>query len=195
MQMTRRANYLSINQGGKGIPYGGVARENGDVNHGFKYVKGDDEALRSIPELLRDPALLDLALDINASETGLFSIGCVSDSVQDDRGHRDSGYIEFAINSRSAIADAQSYFPLFFHFDRLLHSSKFSVPASFNWELSGATFFECNHAVGFTCSVFVNTGYVQSREEAGQNWTDSLSVLGYFLRSVPPEHDDFLYPQ
>lgn len=195
--MTTYSNYLTIKHRGKGIPYGGTgeAREDGDANYGFKYVKGDDAALCQIPELVRDPALLQLALAINSAQTGLFTVGCVSGPVDDDRGHRDSGYIEFAINSRSAIADAQNYFPMFFHFDRFLHDSKFSAPAAFNWELEGATFLESDHSSGFTCSITINTHYSVSREEATHIWEESLEALGYFLRSVPPERQDFLYPQ
>lgn len=170
-------------------------REDGDANCGFTYVKSDEAALRKIPELVKDPALLQMALAINAPETGLFTIGCASEPVDDDRGHRDSGYMEFAINSRSAIADAQSYFPIFFHFDRFLHEAKFSAPTQFNWELEGATFLECDNSTGFTCSVTINTHYSTTREEATHLWSESLEALGYYLRSVLLEHQDFLYPQ
>lgn len=195
--MITYTNYLSIRHRGKPIPYGGdgVLREDGDANYGFKYVKGDETGLRAIPELAKDPALLDLALAINSSQTGLFTVGCVSGPVEDDRGHRDSGYIEFAINSKSAIADAQSYFPIFFHFDRFLHEEMFSASCHFNWELEGGTFTECGNTSGFTCAIFINTGYSSTREEASQVWTESLAALAYFLQSVPAEQSDFIYPQ
>jgi hypothetical protein len=195
--MTTYINQLSIRQRGKAIPYGGngVLRDDGDTNYGFKYVKGNETALRAIPELARDPALLALALALNAKQTGLFSVGCVSGPVDDGHGHRDSGYIEFAINSKSAISDAASYFPLFFHFDRFLHETKFSGPTSFNWELEGATFLECGDAAGFTCTIIMNTNYSATREEATRDWAESLGALGYFLQNVPTERTDFLYPQ
>jgi hypothetical protein len=195
--MTPYSNYLSIRHRGKPIPYGsdGVPREDGDANHGFKFVKGDEAALRAIPELTKDPALLELALAINGPQTGLFSVGCVSGPIDDENGHRDCGYIEFVINSKSAISDAKSYFPIFFHFDRFLHEAKFSTPTSFNWELEGVTFTESEDASGFTCAIFINTGYSPTREEATHIWTKSLGALAYFLQSVPPEHNDFIYPQ
>lgn len=195
--MIAYTNYLSIRHRGKPIPYGGngVLRDDGEANHGFKYVKGDDAALRAIPELTKDPALLELALAINAPQTGLFSIGCVSGAVDDERGHRDCGYIEFAINSKSAIADAQSYFPIFFHFDRFLNDARFSAPAHFNWELEGATFMESDDSSGFTCAIFINTGYSQTREEATHIWSESLGALANFLKNVPAEQSDFIYPQ
>lgn len=197
MNTTAYANYLSIRHRGKPIPYGGdgVLRDDGDANYGFKYVKGNETALRVIPELVNDPALLDLALAINSPQTGLFTIGCVSGPVDDERGHRYSGYIEFAINSKSAIADAKSYFPIYFHFDRFLHEAKFSAPVHFNWELEGATFTESNDSTGFTCAIFINTGYSPLREEASRIWTESLRALAYFLQSVPAEKSDFIYPQ
>ena len=195
--MTAYSNYLSIRHRGKPIPYGGdgVLRDDGDANHGFKYVKGDETALRAIPELAKDSALLDLALAINSPQTSLFTVGCVSGSVDDERGHQDSGYIEFAINSKSAIADAKSYFPIYFHFDRFLHDAKFSASAHFNWELEGATFTESDNSTGFTCAIFINTGYSQTREEASHIWTQSLGALAYFLQSIPVERNDFIYPQ
>lgn len=195
--MTRHSNYLSIRHRGKAIPYGGdgVPREDGHANHGFKYVKGDDTALRSIPELTDDPDLLELALAINAPQTGLFSIGCVSGQEHDDRGYRHHGYMEFAINSRSAIVDAKNYFPIFFRFDRFLIDARFSAPTSFNWDLEGATFSECDDSAGFTCSIFINTDYSQTRESATNIWSESLGALGYFLQSVPPERRDYLYRQ
>ena len=195
--MTRHSNYLSIRHRAKPIPYGGdgVLREDGDANYGFKYDKGDEAALRAIPELAKDSALLDLALAINSHQTGLFSVGCVSGPIDDDQGHRDSGYIEFAINSKSAIADAKNYFPIFFHFDRFLHTSNFSAPTSFNWELEGATFTEYSNSSGFTCTIFINTGYSATREEATHIWAESLGALAHFLQSVPSESSDFIYPQ
>jgi hypothetical protein len=197
MDTAKYANYLSISQRGKGIPYGGtgVLRDDGDTNYGFKYLKGNEPGLRQVPELVKDAALLRLALAINHSETGLFSVGCVSGQSQDHNGFRGCGYMEFAINSHSAIADAMNYFPLFFHFDRFLHESKFSIPTRFEWELQGATFTECGPSSGFTCSVFVNTPYSHSKEEADHAWSQSLEGLGYYLKSVPPERNDFLYPQ
>lgn len=195
--MTRHSNHLSIRHRGKAIPYGGVGvlREDGDANHGFKYVKGDDTALRSIPELAHDPDLLELALAINAPQTGLFSIGCVSGQEKSGRGHRTHGYMEFAINSRSAIVDAKSYFPIFLRFDHFLNDVGFSAPASFNWELEGATFVECDDSVGFTCSIFIDTDYSPTRESAAGVWSESLGALGYFLQSVPPDRRDYLYRQ
>lgn len=195
--MTAYSNNLSIRHRGKPIPYGGdgVLRDDGDANYGFKYVKGDETALRSIPELVKDPALLDLALAINSPKTGLFTVGCVSGRIDDERGHRDSGYIEFAINSKSAIADAKSYFPIYFHFDRFLHDANFSAPAHFNWELEGATFTESENSSGFTCAIFINTGYSPTREDASHIWTESLGALAYILQSIPVEQSDFIYRQ
>jgi hypothetical protein len=187
-------NRLSINHKHKGVPYGGIGevRDDGDANYGFKDAKGDLSVLDQIPELRRDPALMDLAKSINAPHTGLFSIGCVSGEVSDQSGFRHSGYIEFSLNSASAIADARNYFPLFFHFDRLLHENSFPGRVVFHWELQLVTFIEAN-ASGFTCSIFVNTHYSETKLAADKAWTDALGVLGRFLGSVPAEHTDPIY--
>jgi hypothetical protein len=195
--MTSYSNAMMITHRHKGIPYGGDghAREDGDANFGFRYLKDNAIRLREIPELAKDAALCQLAIAINGLQTGLFTIGSASGPVHDEHGHRDSGYIEFAINSRSAIADAQSYFPIYFHFDRYLHESAFSAPTAFIWELQPATFIECDDATGFTCSIILNTHYSASREEAAHVWAESLDALAHYLQSVPPARQDFLYPQ
>ncbi|HKU19261.1 MAG TPA: hypothetical protein VJP80_08460 [Candidatus Saccharimonadales bacterium] len=188
-------NYLTINHRGKGIPYGGLgeAREDGDANFGFRYAKNNESLLKQIPELQTDVHLYRLAAAINAAETWLFTIGSGSYPIQDEHGHRYSGYMEFAINSKSAIADAQSYFPIFFHFDLFLKEKNFPVSISYCWELQPACFIECDNANGFTCSVFINTDYSDLQQEAHDTWANALSVLGVYLRNVQSQRSDFLY--
>ena len=113
-------NQLSLNHALKTIPYGGTGeiREDGDANYGFKDIKGDNTLLFDIPELKRDSALMTLVRAINAPQTGIFSIGCVSDSVEKNQSFRNSGYIEFSFNSASYIAEASNYLPLFFKVER-----------------------------------------------------------------------------
>ncbi len=194
--MSPYKNTLEINHRSKGIPYGGTGqvREDGDANYGFKYVKGNDALLLQIPELTRDHDLLELVRAINAPETGLFSVGCVSAPVEDRNGFRKSGYVEFALNSISGIADAQNYFPIFFHFDRTLNERSFKVAVSYFWEIQPGVFFERN-APGFTCSIILNTHYAKTQDEANAAWTDALSVLASFLRGVPGLSTDFIYAQ
>lgn len=190
------SNTLELNHRPKDIPYGGTGelREDGDANYGFKYIKGNEQLLLQIPELQRDAALFELVRAINDPVTGLFTIGCVSDSVEDSNGFRRSGYVEFAINSASSIADASNYFPVFFHFDRGLHQSQFPVAVAFAWELQPCTFTAAG-ASGFTCSIIINTHHSQNREEAWSAWSNSLAMLASYLKSVPPERQDFLYQQ
>lgn len=199
MQMSTRppyTNHLSLLQEVKCIPYGGsgVLRVDGDGNFGFKDLKGKPELLASVPELIRDGALLRLVEAINRNETGLFSIGCVSGPVEEGNRFRHSGYVEICINSAAAIADARAYFPFWFHFDGLLHRNAFKGKVAFDWELQPATFLEAK-AVGFTCSIFVNTHYSKNRDDADATWSEALSILGAFLGSIPQEHADKLYGQ
>lgn len=189
-------NQLSLNQKHKGVPYGesGEVREDGDVNYGFKDIKSNPELLIEIPELKRDRNLMGLVQSINTTQTGLFSVGCVSGSVEDENGFRHSGYVEFSLNSASAIADARNYFSLFFHFDCMLHEGQFPGKVVFDWELQPVTFIEAN-ATGFTCSIIVNTHYSTTKEEAEVAWADALSVLQYFLGSIPREYTDLIFGQ
>lgn len=190
-------NYLTINHRSKGIPYGGFGeiREDGDTNFGFRYAKDNDLLLRQIPELQNDAHLYQLAAAINTAETGLFTIGSGSYPIQDEHGYRYSGYMEFVINSRSAIADAQSYFPIFFHFDRILEEREFKARVSYCWELQPVCFIECDNANGFTCSIIINTDYFDLRQESDDAWANALGILELYLHSIPRQGNDFLYPQ
>lgn len=187
-------NSLAISNSGKGIPYGGIgeARADGSENHGFRLLKGSLERLSEIPELREDDALRDLVAAINAPETGLLSVGCGSYPVVADGGHRVTGYIEFAFNSVEGITDAGNYFPMFFHFDRMLFDQKFDLNVRFNWELMGASFREVP-AEGFTMTVFVNTGFHGSPDSARDTWADALGALTYFLGHIPPRSGPTLY--
>ena len=189
-------NQISLNWKPKGVPYGGAGevREDGDANHGFKDVKGNLALLREIPELNQDRYLNGLVHAIIAPRTGLFSIGCASDPVEDQNGFRHSGYVEFSINSASAIADSRNYFPFFFHFDHMLHEGQFSKKVVFDWEFQPVTFIDAK-ATGFTCSVIVNTHYSTTKEEAEAAWADALGVLQQFLGSIPREHNDLIFGQ
>lgn len=194
MPERRYTNVLTINHDGKGIPYGGSGepREDGSANYGFKNLKGALERLSEIPELEADAALFSLIEAINQPDTGLLSIGCVSGAVADERGHRVSGYVEFAFNSETLIADATHYFPVFFHFDRALLEDAFAYDVHFYWELMGATFHEAQ-AAGFTASVTINTGYHETPQAAQTAWDEALSTLARFLSSIPPGPGRRLY--
>ncbi len=119
-------------------------------------------------------------------------MGCVSAHVDETAGFRDSGYVEFALNSRNLIADATNYFPLFFQFDRGLHVCEFPTMVQFAWELEPVIFHERDDAAGFTCSIFLNTYHLPTREEADAAWSNSLGFLGDFLNSVPRTNTDKL---
>ena len=115
-------NILVMAHKSKGIPYwgSGKPRSDGDMNYGFQDLKGQPELLDDVPELQTDAALRSLMAAISGRGIGLFSVGCLSAMIHDEHGHRMTGYVEFALNSARAAADAASYFPIFFHFDRHL---------------------------------------------------------------------------
>jgi hypothetical protein len=185
---------LEISHRPKAIPYGGsgIRRSDGGANFGFKNLKGYPEFLDDVPELKRDAALRLLVSAINAPETATFSIGCLSAPVEDEHGYRVTGYVEFALNSRRAIADAANYFPAFFHFDRMLHRGAFVERVVFNWELAPAVFTDAG-CEGFTAAIFVNTDYYPSRAEARACWERSLAVLQRFLSTSTIPDDDPVY--
>jgi hypothetical protein len=174
-------NFLSISEIGKGVPYGGGGpRPDGSVNHGFRPLKGDLQAVALIPEAEGDGALGMILRKINAVDSCLFSVGCLSADVEDPNGRRVTGYVEFAINDKQLVNDATRYFQIFFHFTQRLVEMKFSEQVRFNWELIGVTF-RGQDCFGFTCRIIINTFFYPSREEAQACWQKSLDVLGDHL--------------
>ena len=177
---------LTIGHQGKGIPYGGRGepREDGTANYGFKNLKGNPHLLAEVPELADDSALFQLIDGINRPNTGLVSVGCAAWLYSEDRGHRRAGYVEFAINTAEAVADARNYFPLFFKFDRMLHEANFAETVGYNWELDSANFYPAN-VDGFTCSIWIHAAYYPSPEEAKEAWQRALHPLIPFLSNYP----------
>lgn len=188
-------NFLCINQKHKPIPYGGdgVVREDGEANYGFVCLKGALESVDVVPELVRDAAMRQLAIATNGQTTNLLSVGCLSSSVSEEGRHRYTGYFEFAFNSRSAIADAQNYFPMFFHFDRMLATIADLRPVTYHWELQPCTFIERENATGFSCGVTVNTHWVSSLDAARSDWEQAVGHLTHFLQQVGPPSTDPIY--
>jgi len=177
-------SYLSINERGKGIPYGGCKREDGNINHGFSPLKRNQYSIDNIPEANDDMALKSALHKMNDEKTGIFTIGCVSSPVSDTNGHRISGYIEFAFNYVELVADAQNYFPLFFHFNKWLKNHGMIDDVKFDWELEGAHFFEKN-CDGLTCSVIVNIRYCECEEKAQELWKSAICILSDYLETIP----------
>ncbi len=182
-------NYLSIHQSGKGVPYGGSdPRQDGTQNFGFKNIKGTPQGVALIPELHDDAPMRELVAALARPDVGVFTIGCVSGPAERNGEVQLCGYVEFCLNSQSAIGDASAYFPPFFHFDRFLHKTGFSTPVMFTWELMGATFDE-EQVHGFTCTVYVNTDYCDSRAQAEVWWAESMACLREGLCTIPPYTD------
>lgn len=186
-------NTLAIGSHFKGIPYGPVKHDDGHENYGFKLLKGRADLIDTIPELQKDPDLRNLVAQINSRETGLLTVGCLSEPIQDENGFRKTGYVEFALNSRSAIADAANYFPIFFHFARALQENKFEHRMGYDWELEPATFRQCESATGYTCTIYLNSWFASDSEASTRIWSASLGSLAQYLSGVSQTHDDPLY--
>lgn len=187
MKVANHTNVLIIDQSGKGIPYGGTGelRPDGNANYGFKNLKGHPERIATIPELEADDALRDIVTSINLPGSAFATVGSGSWPVDEDEGNRVTGYVEFAFNSAVQAADAGSYFPVFFHFDRALHTLKFVDRVHFRWELMGARFVMLQIS-GFTVSVTINTDFYPSIDEARAAWRSGLDFLMNYLTHVPP---------
>jgi hypothetical protein len=172
--------FLQYVPGGKGIPYNGGPRPNGDTNHGFRSLKGLADDVIHVPETENDPALARFLKLVNEDDTAFFTVGCVSGMVKDAQGFRMSGYVEFCINDRRHVNEATNYFHLFWGFVRSLEERNFAERVVMHWELLGATFIEKN-AHGMTCTVMINTHFFEAETAAYSCWERTLELLGQHL--------------
>ena len=191
--MAEYMNLMSLRFDPKGVPYAAVDRGESGKNHGFMNLKSGRIPLDDVPELVEDEALRQAVERICSPTCGLFSVGCLSTPVADERGHRVTGYIEFCRNSKVLSSDASTYFPIFFHFGNALHANRFPIPIKFDWELQPAGFTDHDSHMGFTCTVFINTSYFPTAEGARGAWNEAVGFLGEYLMSVPPEGGEELY--
>lgn len=181
-------NYLVIQNRAKGIPYGAYERDDGSRNNGFVPLKANPAAIASLSECQEDPPLRILLESANGADTAVFTVGCASGIVADEKGFRRSGYVEFALNDREAVGRAVNYFPAFFNFDQLWKAQGARFRMQFEWELQPATFLDCG-ARGFTCAVTLNTDYYASLDEADECWSFALELLSQLLESIAPKPD------
>lgn len=183
---TPYVNRLVSLQRCKTIPYGGsgVRRPDGGVNYGFTNLKHDPRLIDTIPEFARDPALKSLVSTINRENGGLFSAACLSCPVSMPRGHRRSGYVEFAINSDAGAADPTNYFSMFCAFSRFLNDRIFAQRVTFQWEICPARLVDVG-ADGFSATVRIDTDPFATARDALNCWQASLQALEEFLGSIP----------
>jgi hypothetical protein len=182
--------YLSIKDGGKGIPYGGANedRPDGSRNHGFKPLKSAPEEISAIPEAQGVTALKNALIVLNAADSPFLTVGCEKAFGKNDSGHWISGYLEIAFNYAELIADAASYFKLFFLFNQWYCQQKQPVGVQYNFELYGATFLAADVS-GFTITAWISAGTYPTKELTQTAWEGALDMLITFLgqQSVPAE--------
>lgn len=183
---------LTIRHSHKGIPYGAAPRPDGQANHGFRNIKGAPERANEIPELVEDPAMCSLVTAIANPANGLATIGCASWPDRDERGFSHFGYIEFVINSVLSVSDAAHYFPLFFHFDRMLDRNGFAERVRYHWELMGASFLDSG-IDGYTATVHVHIAHCESEAESRAAWAAALDPLVAFLAGIPIQPGPLLF--
>jgi hypothetical protein len=183
----RCRNFLSIRERGKSMPY----CDSTNRDRGFKNLKSRPESIATVTGLDPDPALRAVVQAINAPGTGLFTVAsaCLEDHFE--RGHRFTGYVEFALNSQAAVQDAANYFALFQSFSRRLHAHRFES-ARFEWELEETVFLAIGVS-GFTCTVLVKTDLVDSATTARHDWERALQIVGQHLGGLQGAEDNPIY--
>lgn len=58
------------------VPYPAVIHENGEMNHGYRSLKGDAAAIEQVPELKRFPEFAGFIGAINHADSPIESVGC-----------------------------------------------------------------------------------------------------------------------
>lgn len=187
-------NVLSISTVLKRVPYDGtgVRRPDGGANFGFINSKVHPERIDSIPELVADPAMRSLMEALARPETGVFAIACDSRTIVDERGCRNTGYVEFAWNCGDRVTDPAQYFRLFHHFDGLLRRYDFSDAVSFQWEICPTRFMDAG-VDGFAADVRVDTGFHPEVEASYACWGRALAALETALGNVPLQSGRRIY--
>jgi hypothetical protein len=187
-------NLLSLSPCAKEVPYlgTGIAREDGQIDHGFKNLIAYPDLIDAIPELATDRSMKSLVCTLNTGSSRFFTTGCFSDKTRDKCGYRYHGYLNFSWNCQVCIRDAINYFTLFFHFEQFLHTHKFDQKVKFQWSIEQTQFLDLNLA-GFCCSVFINTDCCTSNDLAEDTWKASLRMLEIFLGSVPGSSAQTIY--
>jgi len=61
---------------GPAVPYPAVDHRDGDKNHGYRHVKGNEKAVASIPEVEGFPEYRDFLMALNSSDSPIESVGC-----------------------------------------------------------------------------------------------------------------------
>lgn len=191
--MQKAAAFLSMKNGGKGIPYGGADedRPDGSRNHGFKPLKSNPAEIIAIPEAQGITALMNALIALNAADSPFFTVGCEKAFGKSDSGHWINGYLEFAFNYCELVSDAAVYFKLFFLFNQWYSEQKQQVNVQYHFELEGADFLDANVS-GFTITAWISAGTYPTKEFAQTAWEGALDTLVTFLRE-PPVPTDGLY--
>ncbi|HEY1804870.1 MAG TPA: hypothetical protein VGG45_10340 [Terracidiphilus sp.] len=182
--------FLSIKEGGKGIPYGGTGedRPDGSRNHGFKPLKSNPEEIAAIPEAQGIAALTRALVVLNGADSPFLTVGCEKAVNKNDSGHWVSGYLEFAFNYGEMIADAAFYFKLFFLFNQWYAQQQKATGVQFHFELQGAIFLNANMS-GYTVTTWILGGTCPSKKGAMAAWEGALDMLVTFLSQHPKPPD------
>ncbi len=61
---------------GPAVPYPAVDHGNGQMNHGYRRVKGDNDAINSIPEVANFPEYQAFLRAINSTDSAIETVGC-----------------------------------------------------------------------------------------------------------------------
>lgn len=184
-----RAVGIWISDGwGPPVPYPGVDHHDGNINHGYRRVKGNPAAIRLIPEVLDWPELEAFLEVINAESSPIESVGCERGFFPSDVPGLDSkigSYVD-VIFTDPALNDEPE------HFLRLAILLANAVEDCEKWWASISLVLERNKGlVGAKMPwglMLRPQNYGRTEEEARKLWAHSLSRLAKAISALPREY-------
>jgi len=176
---------------GPAVPYPPVDHGDGQINYGYRRVKGDDDAIKSIPEIKDTPEYEDLLLAINSTNSPIESVGC-------EKG-------VFPVNDHATIkVNIGSYTDVIFSDYELNREPKnmLCLASLFIEALNGSAGWWSQAEVGIQklkglyschnswCLLLRVNGFGRTEDEARMTWATSLKKLSAAIKKI--EADRFM---
>ena len=172
--------YLTIAANPFGVPY---LRDPSDTNSAsYIDLKSEPHRIDEIPEARQWDFLKRLLIRMNTPSSRLMTLGCATFIYPPEQPQRPvwqaHAYIGFCFSDLSANEDAQSYFPLFFHFTQH-HQTQSDPNTNIIFELRPTGFYD-HHCQGFSVDYTVKS-WAHSEAELMLHVTQHMDALHDFL--------------
>lgn len=170
---------------GPAVPYPAVDHRNGEKNHGYRRIKGNEEAIASIPEVEGFPEYRDFLIALNSSDSPVESVGCEKGffpvSHHPDIKFQLGSYTDIIYSDFESNANPESLFHLASVFVKAMEGS------GQWWSKIELGLQRLRHLYGVKepWGLMVRIqGYGRSEEEARSTWSVSLDKLSESIKNI-----------